>query len=560
MDLQRTILVVALAVVGYLLVLQWNNDYNQAPTTPSQHTTLSNPALPESKAETITNDSDAPSAMTEQEATLADQPSGSSTTTNSGMIKITTDVLEIEIDPRGGDIVKAAFPTYPLHKETPDTPFVLLERSKERTFVAQSGLTGTNGPDLKGHPLYSSASSSYQLAENDDVLTVDLSLVENGVTITKRYEFKRSEYEIKVSHIINNAGTTPWTANFYAQLKRDNSADPSGQGSATSFSTYMGAALRSNDEPYRKLSFGDFKDSPFKETITGGYAAILQHYFVAAWVPDADSAHNYQTRINSSGENIIGFVDRSLTIQPGQEDIVSATLYAGPKLQDRLEALSPGLELTVDYGILWFIAQPLFWTLTMIHSLVGNWGVAIILLTVLVKAIFYPLSAASYRSMANMRRVSPLLAQLKERFGDDRQKMSQGMMELYKKEKINPLGGCLPILVQMPVFIALYWTLLEGVELRQAPFMLWIDDLSQMDPYFILPLIMGASMFVQQQLNPTPPDPIQARVMKMMPIIFTFFFLWFPAGLVLYWVVNNLLSILQQWMITRQIEAKAATK
>ncbi|MCL6414235.1 membrane protein insertase YidC [Aestuariirhabdus sp. Z084] len=557
MDLQRTILVVALAVVGYLLILQWNNDFNRAPETPIEHATLSNPALPAITAETESNtNSDAPTPVDSTDT----MPVAQTQQASGNLITVTTDLMQLEIDPRGGDIVKVALLDYPQHKENPDQPFVLLERTQQRTFVAQSGLTGRDGPDRNGHPLYSSGKASYELVEGEDALTVDLQLVQDSVTITKRYELRRGQYDIAVKHLINNAGSEAWKANFYAQLKRDNSGDPSNQGSATSFSTYLGAAVRSSDEPYKKLAFGDFKDSPFKETVDGGYAAILQHYFVAAWVPDASNSHTYQTRTAGNGDNIIGFVDSALEVEPGKSAEVSASLYVGPKLQDRLEALSPGLELTVDYGILWFIAQPLFYILTFIHSMVGNWGWAIILLTVLVKALFYPLSAASYRSMANMRRVSPMLASLKEQFGDDRQKMSQAMMELYKKEKINPLGGCLPILVQMPVFIALYWTLLESVELRQAPFMLWIDDLSQMDPYFILPLIMGASMFVQQQLNPTPPDPIQARVMKMMPIIFTFFFLWFPSGLVLYWVVNNLLSILQQWMITRQIEAQASAK
>ncbi|WP_426415518.1 membrane protein insertase YidC [Aestuariirhabdus sp. LZHN29] len=559
MDLQRTILIVALAVVGYLLILQWNNDYNRAPETPVVHTTLSSPALPAPVPEpTVAATTDAPQAL--DATSVAQAPTEASKAPSGQLITVTTDVLELEIDPRGGDVVKVALPAYPRHKETPDQPFVLLERTQERTYVAQSGLTGINGPDRNGHPLYSVAKTSYQMQEGEQSLVIDLVLNEDDVTITKRYTLTRGEYDIAVDHLIDNRSENIWQANFYAQLKRDSTGDPSNQGSATSFSTYIGAAVRTNEDLYQKLDFGDFSDKPFKESVTGGYAAILQHYFVAAWVPDANTAHTYQTRSASNGDNIVGFVDGAVVVDPGKTASVSAKLYAGPKIPDRLEALSPGLELTVDYGILWFIAQPLFATLTFIHSFVGNWGFAIILLTVLVKAIFYPLSAASYRSMANMRRVSPMLASLKEQFGDDRQKMSQAMMELYKKEKINPLGGCLPILVQMPVFIALYWTLLESVDLRQAPFMLWIDDLSQMDPYFILPLIMGASMFIQQQLNPTPPDPIQARVMKMMPIIFTFFFLWFPSGLVVYWVVNNILSILQQWMITRKIEAQAAAR
>lgn len=299
----------------------------------------------------------------------------------------------------------------------------------------------------------------------------------------------------------------------------------------------------------------DIDKGNLKENVSGGWVAWLQHYFVTAWIPNKSDNNIVQTRKDSQGNYIIGFTGPTLEVAAGGKAETSTMLYAGPKIQSKLKELSPGLELTVDYGILWFIAQPIFWLLQHIHSLLGNWGWSIIVLTMLIKALFFPLSAASYRSMARMRAVAPKLASLKEQFGDDRQKMSQAMMELYKKEKINPLGGCLPILVQMPVFLSLYWVLLESVEMRQAPWMFWITDLSIKDPFFILPIIMGATMFIQQRLNPTPPDPMQAKVMKLMPIIFTFFFLWFPAGLVLYWVVNNVLSITQQWYITRSIEA-----
>lgn len=351
---------------------------------------------------------------------------------------------------------------------------------------------------------------------------------------------------------------------MFAQLKRDASSDPSSS-TATGTATYLGAALWTSSEPYKKVSMKDMDKvnedktkAPITENVQGGWVAWLQHYFVTAWIPPKGENNQVLARKDSKGNYIIGYTGPSMTVAPGAKAETSAILYAGPKSQAVLKELSPGLELTVDYGFLWFIAQPIFWLLQHIHSLVGNWGWSIIFLTMLIKGIFFPLSAASYKSMARMRAVAPKLAALKEKFGDDRQKMSQAMMELYKKEKINPLGGCLPILVQMPVFLSLYWVLLESVEMRQAPFMLWITDLSIKDPFFILPIIMGATMFIQQQLNPTPPDPMQAKVMKMMPIIFTFFFLWFPAGLVLYWVVNNCLSIAQQWYITRKIEA--ATK
>jgi YidC/Oxa1 family membrane protein insertase len=321
---------------------------------------------------------------------------------------------------------------------------------------------------------------------------------------------------------------------------------------------FLGFAVTQADDRFTKFTFDDLAEESFKTQLPGSWIAMIQHYFLSAWIPNPEQTHTYSARVTRSGFNIGGFTSPPLVLDPGQSGTVGAGFYAGPKDQYRLEEISPYLELSVDYGWLWWIAQPLFWLLTKIHSLVGNWGVSIILLTVLIKGAFFQLSAKSYKSMANMRRVQPKMADIREQFADDKQKQSQAMMELYRKEKINPMGGCLPILVQMPVFIGLYWMLMESVELRHAPFILWIKDLSVMDPYFVLPLMMGASMFFMQKLNPPPPDPMQAKIMQWMPVMFTFFFLWFPAGLVLYWVVNNLLSMAQQFVITRQIEAAAA--
>ena len=455
-----------------------------------------------------------------------------------------------------GDIVQLTLPQFPRRQDRPDVPFQLFDNGGERVYQAQSGLVGANGPDARanGRPLYTASQRSFKLADGQDQLVVDLSFSEAGVNYTKRFTLTRGKYELDVTYKVENQSGAPWAGNMYAQLKRDASADPSAT-TATGVSTYLGAAVWTPDEPYKKISMKDMDKQPFKESVQGGWVAWLQHYFVTAWVAEKDQTNAIQTRKDSRGNYIVGFVGPSLNVPSGASAETSATLYAGPKIQSHLKELSPGLELTVDYGFLWFIAQPIFWLLQHIHSLLGNWGWSIIVLTILIKGAFFPLSAASYRSMARMRAVSPKLQALKEQHGDDRQKMSQAMMELYKKEKINPLGGCLPILVQMPVFLALYWVLLESVEMRQAPWMFWITDLSIKDPFFILPIIMGATMFIQQQLNPTPPDPMQAKVLKLMPIIFTFFFLWFPAGLVLYWVVNNVLSIAQQWYITRQIEA-----
>ncbi|WP_415845950.1 membrane protein insertase YidC [Stutzerimonas zhaodongensis] len=556
MDIKRSILLVALAVVAYLLVLQWNQDYGQAalPVETSREQSA-NAQLPETPT-TQTSEgvqSDIPAVGGEQPTSAL--PDTQATTQ---LIRVRTDVLDVAIDPRGGDIVDLRLPEFPRRQDRPDIPFQLFERSAERTYEAQSGLIG-DGPDKSsGRPLYTTEQQQYQLADGQDQLVVDLTHSENGVNYIKRFTFDRSNYDLRVSYLIDNQSDTPWTGYMFGQLKRDSSGDPSSS-TATGTATYLGAALWTKDEPYTKVSMGDMDDKSLKKTVEGGWIAWLQHYFVTAWIPAPGQTNQVQTRKDSQGNYIIGFTGPGVTVAPGSQGETYATLYAGPKSQDELEELSPGLRLTVDYGILWFIAQPIFWLLQNIHALLGNWGWSIIVLTIVIKLAFFPLSAASYRSMARMRAVSPKMQALKEQFGDDRQKMSQAMMELYKKEKINPLGGCLPILVQMPVFLALYWVLLESVEMRQAPWMFWITDLSIKDPFFILPIIMGLTMFIQQQLNPTPPDPMQAKVMKLLPIIFTFFFLWFPAGLVLYWVVNNVLSIAQQWYITRKIEAAAKT-
>ena len=557
MDIKRTILIVALAVVSYVMVLKWNQDYGQA-ALPTQNVAASSttaPALPDTASgNNASNSADVPTANGET-STVAETPVAAS----KDLIHIKTDVLDIAIDPQGGDIAQLRLPLYPRRQDHPDVPFQLFDNGNERTYLAQSGLTGVDGPDARaaGRPVFSTDKKTYELAPGQDQLVVDLKFSENGINYIKRFTLKRGLYDVQVSYLIDNESAKPWNGNLFAQLKRDNSSDPSSS-TATGTATYLGAALWTSSEPYKKVSMKDIDKGQLKETVQGGWVAWLQHYFVTAWIPQKGDNNVVQTRKDNQGNYIIGFTGPTLTVEPGKTAETSATLYAGPKSQGVLKELSPGLELTVDYGILWFIAQPIFWLLQHIHSLVGNWGWSIIFLTMLIKGIFFPLSAASYKSMARMRAVAPKLAALKEQFGDDRQKMSQAMMELYKKEKINPLGGCLPILVQMPVFLSLYWVLLESVEMRQAPFMLWITDLSIKDPFFILPIIMGATMFIQQRLNPTPPDPMQAKVMKLMPIIFTFFFLWFPAGLVLYWVVNNCLSIAQQWYITRKVEA--ATK
>ncbi len=571
MDLQRSLLIGAIAVLSFMLLTEWVA-FKEARTAPSaqetprlitgsentgQQSVSEVPDLP--SAGSVDSDEDLPSAPTtrvESEAITPAAGSGSS----GRVIQVHTDVLQLAIDLDGGDIVELGLPLYPARLSTPDVPFVLLERNDTRTYTAQSGLIGAQGIDRDGRATFTAAADRFELQQGSESLVVELTYsgAAGGVSITKRFTLHRGDYAIEVTYLVDNKSGERWQANLFGQIKRDSSPAPSADSSGMGMQPFLGAAITQPDERFTKFSFEEMAEEPFKAQLPGGWIAMIQHYFLSAWIPDPDQTHTYSTRVTRSGYNIAGFTSPALVLDPGQSGEVSAHFYAGPKDQYRLEQLSPYLELSVDYGWLWWIAQPLFWLLTKIHSLVANWGVAIILLTVLIKAAFFKLSATSYKSMANMRRVQPKMQDIREQYADDKQKQSQAMMELYRKEKINPMGGCLPILVQMPVFIALYWVLMESVELRQAPFILWIKDLSVMDPYFVLPLMMGASMWFMQKLNPPPPDPMQAKIMQWMPIVFTFFFLWFPAGLVLYWVVNNLLSMAQQYVITKQIESADA--
>ena len=372
-----------------------------------------------------------------------------------------------------------------------------------------------------------------------------------GVTVTKRYVFQRGSYAVGLQHEVVNHSGVDWHGRQYRQLQRTQVAET---GQSSFIYTYMGGVIYSPEEKYEKIKFDDMLDGDLDRTIRDGWAAMLQHYFLGALVPSRGEEDRYYTKTLSNARYVIGMISPTQTVPAGNTALFETTVFIGPKLQDEMKQVAPGLELTVDYGLLTVLAQPLFWLLKTIHGFIGNWGWAIVIVTILIKLAFYKLSETSYRSMANMRKLAPRLQSLKERYGDDRQKLNQAMMDLYKKEKINPLGGCLPILVQIPVFIALYWVLLESVELRHAPFILWITDMSSPDPYYILPLLMGATMFIQQKLNPAPLDPIQAKVMMALPVVFTVFFAFFPSGLVLYWVVNNTLSIAQQWVITRRIE------
>lgn len=569
MDLQRTLLIGAIAALSFMLLTEWVafKDARIATTVQETSRIISDTddmpsALPEPNLDSRASlEDDIPAApeQTQTDAPTETKPPAPTTISSSRIIQIHTDVLQMAIDLDGGDIIELSLPKYLAELDNPNKPFVLLEDNESLIYVAQSGLIGENGIDSSERAKYTSTANRYSLTEGLDALTVDLIWEGNGdIKITKRLNLRRGDYLIDVEYLVENNSSERWQANMFGQIKRQSGPPPLATENAMGMQPFLGVALTQPDDRFTKFTFEDLTEETFKAPLPGGWVAMVQHYFLSAWIPNPDQTNTYSARVTKSGFNIAGFTSPPLVLDPGKSGNIGAEFYAGPKDQYRLKEISPYLDLSVDYGWLWWIAQPLFWLLTNIHALVGNWGVAIILLTVLIKGAFFKLSAASYRSMANMRRVQPKLVALREQFADDKQKQSQAMMELYKKEKINPMGGCLPILVQMPVFIGLYWMLMESVELRHAPFILWIKDLSVMDPYFVLPLMMGASMFYMQKLNPPPPDPMQAKIMQWMPVMFTFFFLWFPAGLVLYWVVNNLLSMAQQYVITRQIENAAA--
>jgi len=565
MDLQRSLLIGAIAVLSFMLLTEWVafNDTKTATVAQETSRLMTDAAKvqaepPEPNINTVASAGEDIPAAPEQPAPDA-KPSTITTESTAHIVQVYTDVLQLAIDLNGGDIVELSLPKYLAHLDNPKGPFVLLEDNEALVYIAQSGLIGTDGIDNNGRARFTASTPRFTLKEGEDTLVVDLKWQnDTEVKITKRLTLRRGDYMIDVDYLVENGSTALWQANLFGQIKRQSAPPPSATNNAMGLNPFLGVAVTQPDEHFTKFTFEDLAEEPFKAKLLGGWIALIQHYFLSAWIPNQEQTHTFSARVTPSGFNIAGFTSPALVLDPGKSGTTGAAFYAGPKDQYRLKEISPYLDLSVDYGFLWWIAQPLFWLLTKIYALVGNWGVAIILLTVLIKAAFFQLSAASYKSMANMRRVQPKMVAIREQFADDKQKQSQAMMELYKKEKINPMGGCLPILVQMPVFMGLYWMLMESVELRQAPFILWIRDLSVMDPYFVLPLMMGASMYYMQKLNPPPPDPMQAKIMQWMPVMFTFFFLWFPAGLVLYWVVNNLLSMAQQYVITRQIEKAGA--
>ncbi|MBK8320304.1 MAG: membrane protein insertase YidC [Betaproteobacteria bacterium] len=541
MDTRRLILVLIFTFSSFMLWESWQK-YNQPkPAANAVATTTPGSAAP-TPSVSLQPGSTGSAAPVVSAAAIA--PVGET-------FIVSTDLLKATISAQGGDLVELELLRYKEHGNK-DKNFFLFEAKHQ--YMAQSGLIGEGLPTHRS--IFKRVEGPTELAEGANELKIRLEAdAADGVKVTKILTFKRGSYLVDVAWEIANGSAKAFAPHAYFQLQRN---DVAPEGETMMVSTFTGPAVYTDAEKYQKIAFGDIASdkAKFAKTADNGWLAMVQHYFVSAWVPKDKTPREYYMRKLEGGNSFqAGLIVPVAEIAPGAKGETSVSLYAGPQEQAALKELSPGLDLVVDYGWLTVVAAPIFWALQAIHGIVGNWGWAIIVLTVILKGIFFPLSAASYKSMAKMKLLTPRLTQLKERFGDDKQRLNQEMMKMYQTEKVNPLGGCLPILVQIPVFIALYWVLLGAVEMRDAPWTMWIHDLASPDPYFILPVIMIISMFVQTKLNPTPPDPIQAKVMMAMPLIFGVMFLWFPAGLVLYWVVNNILSIAQQWQITRMIES-----
>jgi len=545
MDNIRLFLMFALAYTGFLLWQAWQEDYGQnqqvaEPVAIEQSGAQSVPQVPTVAA--------VDSALPDTPELTNDKANAS----GSKLIQVETDTFHITIDTRGGSVVAAYLQEYPVSVEQQDVKFQLMGTSPRDYFIAQSGLLSADKDSAPSHEaVYQAQQEKYVLADGADNLSVDLEWTgPEGLKATKRYVFSRGSYQIELQHIVSNGSAQPWNGREYRQLQR---GEPTDTGNVMMY-TYTGGVIYSQEEKYQKYDFEELAGGKLDVDVGDGWIAMIQHYFLAAFVPPRGETNHFYGNGLANGRYVIGGYTPAATIEPGESHTFRGDFYAGPKIQEKLSAIAKGLDLTVDYGWLSMIAQPMYWILSWINDIVKNWGWTIIIFTILIKLVFFKLSETSYRSMANMRKLTPRIQALKDRYGDDKQRMQQAMMEMYKKDKINPLGGCLPMLVQMPFFIALYWVLMESVELRQAPWIFWLQDLSIKDPYFILPVIMGATMFIQQKLNPAPPDPMQAKMMMMLPFVFTIMFAFFPSGLVLYWVMNNTLSIAQQYVITKRIE------
>ena len=559
-EIQRIVLLICLAATGYLLILAWNEDMQD--TRDAEYYASEPDVIASSSAsDYVANDVPINVQPQQESGDIPALPSpefGRERTvameTNRGrLITVTTPSLKVWIDREGGDVVRVLLPKFPVQIDRPDVPFVLLDQSQQRTYIAQSGLIGADGTDRSGErPLYVASKTDFKIDQGETEVVLSANVAGNRVE--KIFRFRADDYLVDVEYRVTNNKPGPFVAGMFTQIKRDSQPPSLDESIPLAPQPFYGGATTTAENRYEKVAFDDLEAGPISFTHEGGWMAFLQHYFVSAWVPPSDEQNRFEVSRSRDGNYLYRIIGQAKQLAAGEVGVWQSGFYAGPKDQIRLEEIAPNLNMTVDYGFLWWIAEPLFKVLNYFHSVTGNWGLSIILLTLLVKAALYWVSAKGYRSMANMRRVAPAMKRIQERYANDREKLSREMMALYKKEGANPLGGCLPMLLPMPIFLALYWVLLESVELRQAPFIFWINDLAAMDPYFILPLLMGASTYLMQALNPQVGDPMQVKIMKMMPIMFTVLFLFFPAGLVLYWLVNNLLSIAQQTFVYRQVE------
>ncbi len=559
MDNIRFVLVMALLMISYMLWESWQIDYG-----PKPQTIVSDKPIVSGNPEAGINVSPTQQGDSQQAvATAATAPA-------SKVITVKTDVIALEIDVEGGTLRNLDLLQYPHEKENTVVnkaysllgleapkknldPIRLFDSKQETLYLAQSGLVAsgnsTVAPDH--HAVFSAEKASYTLQDGQDELSVPLTWTnQQGLKVTKVFKFKRGSYEVDVAHKVSNHSDTAWTGKQYNQLLR---AFYSDKNNNNFIRTFSGGVIYTEKDKFKKIKYEEMTDDNLDVSSKGGWSGMIQHYFAAAWIPPAEQDSHFYTKALNDQRFVIGSYSADLTVQPNSEGSFDSQLFAGPKIQPAMEAIAPGLELTVDYSWLTFIAKGIYWLLNKIYGFIGNWGLAILGVTFVIKALFFKLSKASFQSMAKMRKIQPKLKELQERYADDRQKFNTEMMAMYKKEKVNPLGGCLPMLVQIPVFISLYWVLIETVELRQADFAFWIQDLSAQDPFYLLPIVYGITMKIQQSLNPAPIDPLQAQVMKMFPIVFTVFFLFFPSGLVLYWICNNSLSIIQQWYITKHV-------
>lgn len=523
-------------------------------TGTSEQPTISDNSLPPVNNISQANKPNPPIANKEDVPTLVNDAVSSAeqinnNSNNSQYIRVETDRFQILINPKGGSIAQLKLKRYPVSVQQPDNPTLLLQTGNN-SYTLQDGLLSKQAT-ANHHSTYQSAQNSYSLEEDETILRVPLTWQKDNINITKTYVFTRGSHQIVLEQTLNNQSDRNWQGSSYAQLSRTQPNEDGG----TFIHTYTGSAWWSEAEGFKKIDFDEMADDSPTLRTNEGWISMIQHYFLSVIIPP-NKQENYFFTKKVANQYIIGTVSPQKIIAPGGQHQFKDTLFIGPKNQQELTALHPNLDYAVDYGVFHIIAAPIFWVLKQIYNVTGNWGIAIILVTLLIKILFFKLSEKSYRSMARMKLLAPRIQQLRERYGDDKQGMNQKMMQLYKDEKVNPLGGCLPIIVQIPVFISLYWVLIESVELRQAPLILWIKDLSIADPYFVMPIIMGVTMFIQQKLNPPPSDPMQQKVMQFLPVVFTVFFLFFPAGLVLYWIVNNVLSISQQWYITKKLETE----